>query len=29
LLGAWRGEAKVRVEPFEALELGLSALWSS
>lgn len=28
LLGTWTGDAKVRVEPFEALELELSALWS-
>jgi Uma2 family endonuclease len=28
LLGTWRGEARVRVEPFEAFELDLSALWS-
>src|SRR5450432_475118 len=28
LLGTWRGNASVRVEPFAALELDLSALWS-
>jgi Uma2 family endonuclease len=28
LLGTWRGDAAVRVEPFAALELDLSALWS-
>jgi Uma2 family endonuclease len=27
-LGAWRGEACVRVEPFEAMELELAALWA-
>jgi len=28
LLGTWRGGAVVRVEPFEAFELELSALWA-
>jgi Uma2 family endonuclease len=28
LLGTWRGDARVRVEPFEAFELELDALWS-
>lgn len=28
LLGTWTGDAKVRLEPFEAFELELSALWS-
>jgi Uma2 family endonuclease len=28
LLGTWRANAVVRVEPFEAFELDLSALWS-
>ncbi len=28
LLGTWRGNAAVRVEPFAALDLDLSALWS-
>ena len=28
LLGTWRGNAAVRVEPFTALELDLSALWA-
>jgi Uma2 family endonuclease len=28
LLGTYRDEAKVRAEPFEALELELSALWA-
>lgn len=28
LLGTWMGDAKVRVAPFDALELELSALWS-
>ncbi|MGA3120795.1 MAG: Uma2 family endonuclease [Polyangiaceae bacterium] len=27
LIGAWRDEAKVRGEPFDALELELAALW--
>jgi Uma2 family endonuclease len=27
VLGTWRGEARVRVSPFEALELELAALW--
>jgi Uma2 family endonuclease len=27
LLGSWRDEAKVRVEPFEAVELELAGLW--
>jgi Uma2 family endonuclease len=27
-LGAWRDEARVRVAPFEALELELAALWA-
>ena len=28
LLGTWHGEAAVRIEPFDTLELELSALWS-
>jgi len=28
LIGTWRGSAVVRVPPFEALELELSALWA-
>ena len=28
LLGVWKGSAAVRIEPFAALELELSALWS-
>jgi len=28
LLGTWRDDAKVRVEPFEALELELAGLWA-
>jgi Uma2 family endonuclease len=28
LLGTWRGDVKVRVEPFDAVELELTALWS-
>ena len=28
LLGVWHGAAAVRVEPFDAFELNLSALWS-
>lgn len=28
LLGTWFGETKVRIEPFDAIELELSALWS-
>lgn len=28
LLGVWKGSAAVRIEPFEALELEPSALWS-
>ena len=28
-VGAWRDEAIVRAEPFEALELGLGPLWST
>jgi hypothetical protein len=28
LLGTWRDEAKVRVEPFEAIELELGGLWA-
>jgi Uma2 family endonuclease len=28
LLGVWRGATAVRVEPFDAFELDLSALWS-
>jgi Uma2 family endonuclease len=28
LLGTWHDDAKVRIEPFEAIELELSALWS-
>jgi hypothetical protein len=26
-LGSWAGEARVRIEPFEAVELELGALW--
>ena len=29
LIGTWRGSAVVRVEPFDALALELSALWSA
>ena len=28
LLGAWREDAKVRVEPFDAFELDLAGLWA-
>jgi len=28
-LGTWRGDARVRAEPFEGLELELGALWAS
>jgi len=28
LLGAWRGTARVRAQPFDAIELDLSALWA-
>jgi Uma2 family endonuclease len=28
VLGTWRNDAKVRVEPFEALELELAGLWA-
>ncbi len=28
LLGTWHDDAKVRIEPFDAIELELSALWS-
>jgi Uma2 family endonuclease len=28
LLGTWTDEARVRVEPFDALELELAALWA-
>ncbi len=28
LLGVWHGSARIQVEPFEALELELAALWS-
>lgn len=28
LIGAWRGASRVRVPPFDAFELNLSALWS-
>jgi hypothetical protein len=27
VLGAWRGEARVRVDPLDAMELELAALW--
>lgn len=27
-LGTWRGEARVRAEPFDAVELDLAALWA-
>lgn len=26
-LGTWRGDAKVRAEPFDAIEIALSAIW--
>ncbi len=29
LLGTWCGEARVRVEPFDAIELELAALWAT
>jgi Uma2 family endonuclease len=28
LLGSWYGDARVRIEPFDAIELELAALWS-
>jgi hypothetical protein len=28
LLGTWEGDARVRVEPFDAVELELGALWA-
>jgi hypothetical protein len=28
-LGSWRGDAQVRAEPFDAIELELGALWRS
>jgi len=28
LLGTWHGSAKVRVEPFDAIDLELAALWA-
>ncbi len=28
VLGTWRGDARVRVEPFDAMELELAALWA-
>jgi Uma2 family endonuclease len=28
LVGTWHGDAKVRIEPFDAIELELPALWS-
>jgi Uma2 family endonuclease len=28
VLGVWRGEATVRIEPFDALDLALGALWA-
>ncbi len=28
VLGSWRGDARVRVEPFDAMELELSSLWA-
>ncbi|CAN5919510.1 hypothetical protein BH11MYX4_BH11MYX4_48950 [soil metagenome] len=28
LLGTWSGDKRVRVKPFDAIELGLAALWS-
>ena len=28
LLGAWREDARVQVEPFEAFELELGSLWA-
>lgn len=28
VLGTWTGDARVRVEPFEAVELELAALWA-
>lgn len=27
-MGGWSGDAKVRAEPFEAIELDLASLWS-
>jgi Uma2 family endonuclease len=27
VLGTWRGEARVRIQPFDAMELDLAALW--
>jgi hypothetical protein len=27
LLGTWAGDAKARIEPFDAIELELEALW--
>jgi hypothetical protein len=27
-LGIWRGDASVRAEPFDAIEIALAALWS-
>jgi Uma2 family endonuclease len=29
VVGAWRGDAIVRAEPFEAIELRLTTLWAS
>lgn len=29
IVGSWRGEVNVRGEPFDAIELSLSALWAS
>lgn len=28
MLGVWRNDAKVRVEPFDAVELGPAELWA-
>ena len=28
LLGTWRDDAKVRIAPFDAIELELAALWA-
>lgn len=28
VLGTWSGDKKVRIEPFDAVELDLAALWS-
>jgi Uma2 family endonuclease len=28
VLGTWTGDARIRAEPFDAIELELAALWS-